>query len=304
MKNTTKKILSMLLVMIMLLSVMSLSFTASAKVTSKEAIEFLEAYWKADIYSINIYKVDAVNPDTLRHELNDIMLEAIYEAEKCLPVDKTRFYDYEFLTDSANAYALVEAKEIFEAVIPKLEAHIESRGAVLVLDLYEYAYKLPSFDIIYPSEKLEALYDSEKFNENSQKFLVTIGKEIGDYINNAYYNLTANQAEFDALVKNAYPFFEKIYNCLDGNHLYGEYISNNDTTEEADGTKTATCEFCGATDTVVDEDSKLDSDDNDDNNCSCNCHKKGFSAFIWKILCFFYKIFGMNRTCACGVAHY
>lgn len=48
-----------------------------------------------------------------------------------------------------------------------------------------------------------------------------------------------------------------LINCLDGNHPYGEYISNNDATEEADGTKTATCEFCGATDTVIDEGSKL-----------------------------------------------
>ncbi len=38
--------------------------------------------------------------------------------------------------------------------------------------------------------------------------------------------------------------------------------------------------------------------------CSCNCHKGGFSGFIWKILRFFYKLFGMNKTCACGVAHY
>lgn len=39
-------------------------------------------------------------------------------------------------------------------------------------------------------------------------------------------------------------------------------------------------------------------------NCSCNCHKSGFSGLIWKILCFFYKIFGTNRVCGCGAAHY
>ncbi len=39
-------------------------------------------------------------------------------------------------------------------------------------------------------------------------------------------------------------------------------------------------------------------------NCDCNCHKGGFSGLIWKILRFFYKLFGMNKTCACGVAHY
>ena len=38
--------------------------------------------------------------------------------------------------------------------------------------------------------------------------------------------------------------------------------------------------------------------------CSCNCHKSGFMGFIWKIQNFFNKIFKINKTCACGVAHY
>lgn len=38
--------------------------------------------------------------------------------------------------------------------------------------------------------------------------------------------------------------------------------------------------------------------------CSCNCHKTGFMSFIWKILRFFYKLFGMNKVCSCGAAHY
>lgn len=38
--------------------------------------------------------------------------------------------------------------------------------------------------------------------------------------------------------------------------------------------------------------------------CSCNCHKSGFSGFFWKIQLIIYKLFRMNDTCACGVAHY
>ena len=38
--------------------------------------------------------------------------------------------------------------------------------------------------------------------------------------------------------------------------------------------------------------------------CSCNCHKGGIAGFFFKILNFFQKLFGMNKTCACGVAHY
>ena len=39
--------------------------------------------------------------------------------------------------------------------------------------------------------------------------------------------------------------------------------------------------------------------------CNCACHKEGaFSKFIYKILRFFWKLFGMNKSCACGNVHY
>lgn len=39
-------------------------------------------------------------------------------------------------------------------------------------------------------------------------------------------------------------------------HSFGEYVYNNDATTDADGTKTATCSVCGATDTVTAEGTK------------------------------------------------
>lgn len=40
--------------------------------------------------------------------------------------------------------------------------------------------------------------------------------------------------------------------------------------------------------------------------CTCMCHSDAFSRFIHTILCFFYKLFGMNQYqfCACGKAHW
>ena len=38
--------------------------------------------------------------------------------------------------------------------------------------------------------------------------------------------------------------------------------------------------------------------------CTCSCHKTGFSGIIWKILRIFYKLFRTNPVCACGAAHY
>jgi len=39
--------------------------------------------------------------------------------------------------------------------------------------------------------------------------------------------------------------------------------------------------------------------------CTCNCHKVGFfNELIYKILRFFWKLMGSNKTCACGAIHY
>ena len=39
-------------------------------------------------------------------------------------------------------------------------------------------------------------------------------------------------------------------------------------------------------------------------NCDCMCHKNGISAFFYKIIRFFWKLFGIERLCDCGKAHY
>lgn len=40
------------------------------------------------------------------------------------------------------------------------------------------------------------------------------------------------------------------------------------------------------------------------NDCSCNCHKTGLFAIIWKIINIFNKLLKKNPVCACGAAHY
>ena len=42
-----------------------------------------------------------------------------------------------------------------------------------------------------------------------------------------------------------------------GEHSFGEYVSNNDATTEADGTKIRKCSVCGYKDTVTDEGTKI-----------------------------------------------
>ena len=39
-------------------------------------------------------------------------------------------------------------------------------------------------------------------------------------------------------------------------------------------------------------------------NCSCLCHRNGILSIAWKIILVICKIFKINRTCRCGIAHY
>ena len=80
------------------------------------------------------------------------------------------------------------------------------------------------------------------------------------------------------------------YTCACGDTYVDNYVDA--TGHNANGDDV--CDNCG--ETVEVEDSTDD--------CSCNCHKSGISNFFFKFALFFQKLFGSNKICACGVAHY
>lgn len=45
-------------------------------------------------------------------------------------------------------------------------------------------------------------------------------------------------------------------------------------------------------------------DEDDDGECSCNCHAIGIKGLIFDFILFLQRLFGLNKTCKCGVAHY
>ena len=91
-------------------------------------------------------------------------------------------------------------------------------------------------------------------------------------------------------------------------------------TEAVDGHYVYTCLVCGETWDAVkpahpDENNDFfcdvcgieigTSDQSPEGNCSCDCHVQvGFFAWFYKIKLFFWKLFGVNRICDCGVMHY
>lgn len=67
------------------------------------------------------------------------------------------------------------------------------------------------------------------------------------------------------------------------------------------------CTNCDYTENAPNEDNNNEENNeviNPSDNCDCNCHKSGISNFFFKFALFFQRIFGSNKICDCGVAHY
>ncbi len=254
MKNTTKKILSMLLAVIMLLSVMPVAY-AQRPTYSPELEQYIEFWIKVESYRNNKYESEADRDELFKifaYKSNDLYDNGLDD----LPLGNTGLILYEYIYDkNIDLEEISRFNEVMQPAINEIEAKIVSGEIDIVINTYEFI-KLEGF--------VAAYYNNELVNETLDRIESTNNETFQNLIANSagidFYNAEdfANQSEYDVAVDTlARPYFTIITNCLDGNHPYGEYISNNDATEEADGTKTATCEFCGATDTVVDEGSKL-----------------------------------------------
>lgn len=255
-----KKTLALILSVIMVLSIMPMAYAQRATY-SPEIEEYIEDYLKVYTYVRNIY----ATPEQ-KIEVQSMIREAVDGKTEISPT-------YDNLTNieaDGRSEELTAFHEILKKAINEIEKKIAAGEIVIVLDTYEY-WKLFMFleGSYYSEEDMEILinraenFNSDKYNKalieavegNNEIESVTSGMGQGAM------STTMTQAEFDASVAKIKPLCDSIVACLDGNHPYGEYISNNDATEEADGTKTATCEFCGATDTITDEGTKFVKDD-------------------------------------------
>ncbi len=247
MKNTTKKFLSMLLAVIMLLSVMPFGFSAEAKL-SVEGQELVSAYVKMMSYQHNRYKQGDNILISQINEITDIQSKACNEV-----IDRYGWdvETYDYLNDSTNAQAIAESTKIYKTAIKDIEDFLKKQEITIVIDVYEYTM-IAQYEKLYSKEEIvtaeKAVEKNAELFEEASYFYSEASKLLDEF---------NTQEEFDVYWKQGMPIWEMFYNCLDGNHPYGEYISNGDATEKADGTITATCEFCGATDTVIDEGSKL-----------------------------------------------
>ena len=94
-----------------------------------------------------------------------------------------------------------------------------------------------------------------------------------------------------------YNGYYKCFSCSYDQHLDNEWRKDNVIAVKAheDKDRDNKCDECNA---------KLYGDDSN-SACGCICHKENwFSKLIYKILCFFWKLFGIGKSCECGTVHY
>ncbi len=243
-----KKILAFILSVIMLLSVMPVAFAAQFEYPH-EVEHFFDIFARIESYGDNKYEDNSVYRNKIR-----VILDSALDAFEDLGYDSAPPLDKD--NDYTDVSWFSDFNKCMQPAIDNIESKIASGEIKVLINVYEcYKYEF-YLQWHYDMEKAAEIVDNQFFLQNP------IYAEMYDKINNfdfvALLENSTTQAEFDAGWKeNCVPFNDMLMDCLDGNHPYGEYISNNDATEEADGTKTAVCEFCGATDTVTDEGSKL-----------------------------------------------
>lgn len=77
------------------------------------------------------------------------------------------------------------------------------------------------------------------------------------------------------------------------------------TTQASTTQETTTTETTTQTSTTETTTSSHVSTESDSSGCDCICHStSGFEQFFYKIALFFWQLFNMNQTCACGIEHY
>ena len=240
-----KKILALVLSAVMLLSIMPMAYAKRATY-SPEVEQLIDNYLKLSVYESSVYETDEQ-----RWYVEDIVL-MLYDTLSAEGLFFEGDYDYFSSIEAEGSLDEISVlNEYFKAANDEIEKKIESGEIVVVIYAYGYWDVLRAY-LFYGPDFEELIERAENFG--SDKFIAA----LDEFVNGKdLFETACNQAEHDTAAEKMKHFMDLAFACLDGDHPYGEYISDNNATEEADGTKTATCEFCGATDTITDEGTKL-----------------------------------------------
>ena len=141
-----------------------------------------------------------------------------------------------------------------------------------------------------PANAVEEKYITPTCTENGSKDVVVYCSVCDEEISRETVTLDATGHSYTTAVT-APTCTEQgytTYTCSCGDNYVDDYVNaTGHADNDGDG-------YCDADNELLDPSVE----------CDCNCHKDGFTSFIWKIVNFFNKLFGLNKFCECGIAHY
>ena len=271
-----KKLLALILAVIMVLSIMPMAY--AGRVTyAPEIEEYIDNYIRVSAFlNFSIYE-----PSEKHEEIADMLFEVL---------DNLDFIDFSYDTlinieADGRLDEIIALNESLNKALDEVDKKIADYKLVCVIDSREYYELMASLICRYSlKEKNDMMDRVEKFN--SEKYVNALNEV--EAAKDLLFTVRT-QDDFDDAMAKMRPLYDLMCACLDGNHPYGEYISDNNATEEADGTKTATCEFCGATDTITDEGTKLEKEEEPEETVSF------FEMIFALIKEFFEKIFSIFK---------
>ena len=221
-----KKVLSIALALVMILSVIPVAYATEKSVKDI----FIEECIRYNVL-MNNYQMNGDTPHHMGFHLSD--------SEFLNPI---RANDVEVMLDWID---------FFKSESSRIEEKIASEEIIILIDTNDFME-------YYVKTMMAACIDIatlDRFNEICDMHPEIVNE--CDTVVESKIPRSKTQAEFDAYAKIWIDGCDLMLKHTYGEHDFIEYISDNNATEDADGTKTATCEFCGATDTITDEGTKL-----------------------------------------------
>lgn len=280
-------------------------------------------------------------------------LEYIRIPENIKEIDKHAFADCEklsnvYIPDGVEAIgfdSFYGCKGLKNIIIPASTGKIDfyafedcdNLNGIVILNfnckIADDAFTLPESTVIYGFTGSTAEQYAEKYN----RVFIPLCHENVNIYNTVAATCKQNGLSSGVFCNECDEWIVSRADIPSRGHSFTKYVSDNNATCVDNNSRTAICDWCDATDTIIDYNTKTGHKYNDNgvcnlcgdlsedyepdepatepdepatepddttDDCSCNCHQSGFMGFIWKILRIFYKLFKINPVCACGAAHY
>ena len=238
-----KKLLSLILAIIMIVSTVPMAFAVEF-----EHETYVDAFVEFMTYTINVYESDETLSSSDKLASNLLYLMSI-----CLSV--TNEYPEIDSLLAAEPEQLLEFPEAGNAYIDAFNEGIKYYEDLIADGTFVIRIKTDKFTDVY--YRALATYGQKKVDNLIAKIPIELtekSEESAKKIDNfeVHYIDSYTQADFDKEIEYAVAYWTQVNNCLGGKHS----ISYNPATDNGDGTHTFTCAFC--TDIATAEHSFID----------------------------------------------